>query len=211
MREKVFIKICGIMRFEDAELAADLGASALGFIFWPGSPRCVDPERAGRIVRSLPGDVTPVGVFVDQPIELVERVADCAGVTVVQLHGSESAAYCRQMRRPVIKAIGVGGRGTDVIESLAPEIVVLLDAPDPVRHGGTGRTIDWVAAREIAQTRRAILSGGLHADNVASAIEAVRPYGLDVSSGVESTPGVKDAARLKDFFAAVRTSEADVG
>jgi phosphoribosylanthranilate isomerase len=203
---RLFVKICGITRLRDADLAVELGATALGFIFWPGSPRYIAPNDAREVVQRLTGKVTTVGVFVNEPVELVREVMDVAGLDLAQLHGVESPEYCRQLRPAPIKAIALqnlqkttNGGGPDLGE-FDPDVLILLDAHDPVRHGGTGRTIDWGAARQVAAARPTILSGGLNAGNVGVAIESVQPYGIDVSSGVESSPGVKDAARLRSFF-----------
>jgi phosphoribosylanthranilate isomerase len=209
----VFVKICGITRPEDADLAVELGASALGFIFWPGSPRYITYESAAEIVRRNPGRVQSVGVFVDQPPEEVMEIMDVVGLDTAQLHGSESPEYCRQIlqratpapggRRKVIKAIGLQNGGAPMLDQYNAEMLILIDAHDPSRYGGTGRTVNWNSAREIAATRKTILSGGLNPENIARAVETVRPYGVDTSSGVESAPGVKDAARLKLFFEAL--------
>jgi phosphoribosylanthranilate isomerase len=208
--DRIHVKVCGITRLEDAERAAELGASALGFVFWPASPRFIDPYRAQAIVRVLPPFVTPVGVFVDQPAEFVEEVASLVRLGAVQLHGDESVEYCAQMRNRVIKAVGLKARHAGPVSAYPSQVLILLDVHDPVRRGGTGRTVDWETARRIAASRRTILSGGLRPENVAAAIDAVRPYGVDVSSGVESSPGVKDRARLEEFLAAVRPCGAGV-
>ncbi len=204
----VHVKICGITRPEDALLATDLGASALGFVFWTGSPRFIDPYRAKRIVEMLPPMVTPIGVFVDQPIDYVGGVADLVRLGAVQLHGHEAPEYYAQLGHRVIKAIAVtqNFRPEDALD-LPRRVTLLLDAHDPVLVGGTGKTIDWSVAAAVATQRRVLLSGGLRPDTVAAAIEAVRPYGVDVSSGVEARPGVKDARLLQAFFDAVRQSE----
>jgi phosphoribosylanthranilate isomerase len=198
------VKVCGIQRVEDAVLAAALGASAIGFIFWPGSPRFIDPARARAISNALPGDVLRVGVFVDQEPEYVRHVADRVSLGAAQLHGSESADAYSDLGLQLIKAIAV----TDpfdgsAIDAVPRDVTVLLDAHDPLRRGGTGRTIDWSIAAAMAARRRTILSGGLNAANVSEAVERVRPYMIDVSSGVESAPGVKDAGRLRAFFDAL--------
>ena len=204
------VKVCGIQRVEDAMLAAALGASAIGFIFWPGSPRFIDPARARAIADALPGDVLRVGVFVDQAPEYVRHVADRVLLGAAQLHGSESADAYTDLGLQLIKAIAV----TDpfdgsTIDAVPDEVTVLLDAHDPVRRGGTGRTIDWSIAAAMAARRRTILSGGLNAANVSEAVERVRPYMIDVSSGVESAPGIKDAVRLRAFFDALTHREND--
>jgi phosphoribosylanthranilate isomerase len=202
------VKICGIRRLEDALLACELGADAIGFVFWPDSPRFIDPHRARAIVSRLPPFVTPVGVFVNQDADHVSAVAGVAKLGAVQLHGDESlTAYERSPLR-VIKALSV----TDAFDpepSLAAiplRVTVLLDAHDPVRRGGTGRPIDWRVAAAAARIRPIALSGGLNAENVGHAIAEVNPYAIDVSSGVESTPGLKDAAALRRFFEAVDQS-----
>jgi phosphoribosylanthranilate isomerase len=201
------IKICGITRLEDGLLAAELGAAALGFVFWPASPRFIDPYRARPIVRRLPPLASAVGVFVDQPPEFVRGVAGLLRLGAVQLHGREDEDYCGQLRSRVIKAIPM----TDGIDFEAgyggyPDATLLLDAHDPERFGGTGRTVDWARASQLARHRRVILSGGLRPGNVTEAIRTVRPYGIDVSSGVEARPGIKDGAKLRAFFEAARAA-----
>jgi phosphoribosylanthranilate isomerase len=204
----VLVKICGIRSWEDAALAVDLGAGALGFVFWPGSPRFIDPYRARDIITSLPLGVSAVGVFVDQPPEYVFGVARLLNLGAVQLHGGERPeSYVRSSHR-IIKAVPVtNGFDPDRAMTTVPaQATVLLDAHDPVRRGGTGRTVDWKQAAAAARLRPVILSGGLNAGNVRTAIDAVRPYGIDVSSGVESSPGVKDPEKLRALFAAVMRS-----
>lgn len=200
------VKVCGITRIEDAVLAADLGATALGFVLWPDSPRAIDPFRARTIARHLPPLISVVGVFVDQPLAFVKHVADLVPLDAVQLHGAESADYCQGTGTRVIKAVRASRDSLELLASLPREIVVLVDACDPARHGGTGEVIDWDAAAEIARRRPTILAGGLRPENVAEAVRRVRPFGIDVSSGVEARPGVKDAGRLREFFAALGES-----
>lgn len=203
----MWVKICGITRREDALLAARLGASAIGFVFWPGSRRFIKPIEARAIARRLPAPVTAVGVFVDQPPEHVEAIARLVGLGAVQLHGAESAEYCSHLTAPIIKAVPVGeGFSLSAIADLPPAVTILLDTADSSMHGGTGRTIDWAMASQVARTRRTVLAGGLTPANVADAIRAVRPYGVDISSGVERFPGVKHEDRLRRFFEALRTS-----
>jgi phosphoribosylanthranilate isomerase len=198
------VKICGICRVEDAAHAVALGASAIGFVFWPGSPRFIEPARARDIAAQLPAYVTAVGVFVDQPAAYVEEVAALVPLGAVQLHGAESIDAFAGVRQRVIKSAAV----TETFDPAAVEgwpsfVTVLLDAHDPIRRGGTGRTIDWAVAARVARQRPTILSGGLTAANVAEAIARVQPEMIDVSSGVESAPGYKDADKLREFFAAV--------
>lgn len=201
---KPLVKICGVRRHEDALFAIELGAAAIGFVFWPGSPRFIDPYRARAIVAALPPFITAVGVFVDQPEDYVRGVADLLPLGAVQLHGHEPVE--RYVRAPyrVIKSVPVGA-AFDPSGTLAlpKHVTVLLDAHDPVRQGGTGRVIDWKAAAGVARTRRTILSGGLNASNAREAIDTVKPYAIDVSSGVEASPGVKDPAKLRELFAVI--------
>ncbi len=198
------VKICGVRRHEDALFAIELGAAAIGFVFWPGSPRFIDPYRARAIVAALPPFVTAVGVFVDQPEDFVRGVADLLPLGAVQLHGHEPVE--RYVRAPyrVIKSVPVGDAFDPAVTLALPKhVTVLLDAHDPVRRGGTGRAIDWEAAARVARTRRTILSGGLNASNARTAIDTVKPYAIDVSSGVEASPGVKDPAKLRELFAVI--------
>jgi phosphoribosylanthranilate isomerase len=194
----MFVKICGITRLEDADAAVDAGASALGFVFWPGSPRFVDPYRARAIVQALPPFVTPVGLFVNQPREYVSGVASLVRLGAVQLHGDESVEFAASLAWPIIKALSVDGAS-----AWPTATTLLLDAHDPVRRGGTGQTIDWDAAAGIAARRKVLLAGGLTPDNVANAVARVRPFGIDVSSGVERSPGTKDHGRIRALFDAL--------
>ncbi len=198
------VKVCGICRPEDAELAVDLGASAIGFVFWPQSPRCVETAHARAMAAALPNGVLAVGVFVDQSAEDVIEIARTVRLDAIQLHGSERLEDFGGIRQRVIKALGVGATfDPSVVDALPESVTVLLDAHDPIRRGGTGRTIDWTVAAAVAQRRTTILSGGLNASNVAEAVARVRPHMVDVSSGVEAAPGRKDPAKLRDFFSAV--------
>jgi phosphoribosylanthranilate isomerase len=197
------IKICGITTVDDARAAVDLGASAIGMVMWPQSPRYVEVERARSIVNVLPPFVTAVGVFVDQGD--AQGIADAVGLHVVQFHGDEPAIAYRDCALPVIKAIAVRDRAAIAAADAIPARArVLLDAHDPEKRGGTGQRIDWTIAAEIAARRPVILSGGLNARNVIEAIETVKPAAVDVSSGVESAPGKKDYAKLRAFFDVIR-------
>jgi len=204
------IKVCGVTRIEDALLACELGADALGFVFWPGSPRFVEPEQVRAIVAALPPFVSTVGVFVDQTPTYVASVASSALLTAIQLHGDEDPQLYATAVRRVIKAVAVGPE-VDAVRAAGAvplRLTVLLDAHDPIRRGGTGRTIDWHVAAGVARLRPIILSGGLTPENVAAARAAVLPYAVDVSSGVEASPGVKDPDRLRAFFAALASPTA---
>ena len=199
----MIVKICGITRPEDAEAAVAAGAGAIGFVFWPGSPRFIDPHRARRIAAALPPLVTAVGVFVNQPIAYVNGVASLARLGAVQLHGDETPAFAAAVSRPVIKALSPGSAD---LAAWPARVRVLLDVHDPEARGGTGRTIDWTAAAALAARREILLAGGLTPANVAEAVARVRPFGIDVSSGVERAPGIKDHQRLRALFEAVHDS-----
>jgi phosphoribosylanthranilate isomerase len=198
----VLVKICGITRPEDARAAVEHGADALGFVFWPPSPRFIDPYRARAIVAALPPFVAVVGVFVNQPAAYVNGVASLAKLSAVQLHGDEDAAFAAEMTRPVIKAVSVGSDASGA-NQWSQRVTLLFDAHDPVRRGGTGTTGNWSGAAQLAKERRVLLAGGLTPENVVEAIARVRPFGIDVSTGVERSPGVKDHGRLQALFEAV--------
>ncbi len=195
------VKVCGVTRAEDAMLAAELGASAIGFIFWPKSPRFVEPERACEIASAVPRSIVCVGVFVDQPVSEMQEIASRVPLGAVQLHGGEAPDIAAALLQPVIKAVPVvDGFDPDSLDEWPSSVTVLLDAHDPVKRGGTGRPIDWSLAAVAARRRPVMLSGGLHPGNVREAIEKVRPYAIDLSSGVEVSPGIKDPAKLRALF-----------
>ena len=203
------VKICGITRLEDARLAVELGASALGFNFFRPSPRYLTPEAGREIIGRLPLFVTAVGVFADEVDgENVDRVARQAGVAVIQLHGLRFPGPSPALENyPLIRAVAVKGdfRPADLARLKANAF--LLDAFDAALPGGTGTTFDWSLVREARRYGTIILAGGLTPENVGEAIRAVRPFAVDVASGVESTPGKKDPARLRAFFAAVEEAD----
>jgi len=200
------IKICGITCREDAAVAVAAGADALGFVFYEPSPRYVDPARAADIISTLPPFVTSVGLFVDAPDERVEAIIEQTGLDLLQFHGAESEARCSRFNRPYIKALRVRP-GLD-IEQAASEYPsargLLLDAYRPGVPGGTGEVFDWDLIPPVLAPG-IILAGGLTADNVIQAIRQVRPYAVDVSGGVEATPGCKSLEKIQAFTAAVRT------
>ncbi len=205
----VKVKVCGITRLSDALLASDLGASAIGFVFWERSPRAIEPRSAARIAARVPADVAPVGVFVDASPAWVRDVVQRVGLAAVQLHGDEQVEQWADLPARVIKAVGLrSAADAQAALRLPAHVTVLLDGHDPVRRGGTGRTLDWALAAEVARGRRTFLAGGLRPENVTAAIAAVGPYGIDASSGLEASPGVKAPARLRAFFAAVRGAAA---
>jgi len=199
------VKICGVTTVDDARLAAELGASAIGLVFWAGSPRFVEVDQARAIVAALPPLVSAIGVFVDQA-EHAAHVAREVGLGAVQFHGDETPGTYRAFPVRVIKAVTVRDASAREEAAAVPAAAtVLLDAHDRVKRGGTGRVVDWSIAAMIARERPVILSGGLHAGNVAEAIRTVNPSAIDVSSGVESSAGRKDAAKLRALFSALRS------
>jgi phosphoribosylanthranilate isomerase len=196
----MMVKICGITRPQDADAAVAGGAAALGFVFWPDSPRFIDPYRARSIASALPPFVSTVGVFVNQSNTFINGVASLVPLSVVQLHGEESPAFAAHLSRPVMKAIVRPG----AVETWPTSVMLLVDVHDPLKRGGTGLLSDWAMAAAIARERRIVLAGGLTPDNVADAIARVQPWGIDVSSGVEVSPGIKDERRMAALFAAVK-------
>jgi phosphoribosylanthranilate isomerase len=199
------VKICGVTRLEDAQLAASLGAWAVGFVFWPRSPRAVTPARARAIVRELPAWIAAVGVFVDERPERLREIAAEVGLGAVQLHGDETPADAEALSWRVIKALTLDQAAE--LDRWPPRVLPLIDAHDPARRGGTGQTVDWTRAAAMARTRPVVLAGGLRPDNVGEALRAVAPAAIDVSSGVESSPGIKDAVRMRALFDAVGRAE----
>lgn len=204
-RDVMFTKVCGLTRLTDALHAVKHGATAVGFVFWPRSPRFIAPELAAGIIRELPGTVIAVGVFVNQPIDEITRIAAQTGIAAIQLHGDEPPAYAPALPWPVLRATALDDANGSMVDWPA-DTLILLDVHDPVRRGGTGRTIDWSRAAGIAAERRVVLAGGLTPENVGAAIDAVRPYGVDVSSGVEEAPGVKDFDKVARFLENARAA-----
>jgi len=206
----VRVKVCGITSLDDALVAAAAGADALGFNFWPESPRYLEPARAAEIIALLPPFITPVGVFVNEPPRLVERVAQAAGVRVVQLHGDELPQDVDMLAAAgltVLKAFRVGRQfRAQELKQYARAGAFLLDASAKGKRGGTGKSFDWKKARPASRYGRVLLAGGLTVENVAEAIQQVQPFGVDVCTGVESKPGVKDHSRLREFIRAAKNA-----
>lgn len=198
------IKVCGITRAEDAAEAVRLGAAALGFVFWPKSPRVLSVQAARDIAAGVPPFVARIGVFVDTTADDVARIVDEVGLDGVQLHGDERVDRYERVKSRLIKAVTLES-GEDVMRAatLPAYVTTLVDAADRVRRGGTGQVADWSQAAALAARRPVILAGGLTAENVGEAVRSVRPWALDVSSGVETAPGIKTRERLEAFFAAV--------
>jgi phosphoribosylanthranilate isomerase len=203
------VKICGITTWDDALLSIDLGASALGFNFYPASPRAISPANAWDIIRRLPPFVETVGVFVNWPPLVVEALARALHLDTVQLHGAESPTEVVELATThrVIKAVQVrpGFRASSLAKYRGAD-AFLLDGFARGLHGGTGKTVDWKAARSARHYGRIILAGGLKPENVVEAIRVAEPYAVDVASGVESRPGRKDPARMRALFAAIETT-----
>jgi len=211
------VKICGIREEAHALAAVKVGADFIGFVFAP-TRRQVSPAKARKIVDTVKKSssaIKPVGVFVDTPASEVNRVADFCGLDWVQLSGNESWEYCRQIARPIIKAIRIGQRLREEInteltvrlKTLSPQrFITLLDSQVEGKYGGTGITFNWRLAQQVAKEFPVIIAGGLNPENVAQAIEIVTPWGVDVSSGVE-TEGTKDIAKIKAFIEAVRRTD----
>lgn len=200
----VRVKVCGITRESDARAAIRSGADAVGFVFWAGSPRAMSIEDAARLSRALPRFVWKVGVFVDASPDEVEYAAAMARLDAAQLHGDEDPARYTHLAVRIIKGLGVEGPG-DVARAraLPADVMPLIDAKDEARRGGTGRLASWRHAAEIAAARPVILAGGLGTHNIADAVRAVRPWGVDLSSSLEERPGVKSAREIAAFFAAI--------
>lgn len=201
----VKVKICGITSADDALAAVEAGADAIGFMFYAPSPRCVRFERAAKIIHELPPFVARVGVFVNPTEEEVRRaIAEC-GIDTLQFHGEEPPEFCRRFGLKTIKAFRIRDRESLQATVAYPDQAWLLDSFVAGKPGGTGEVFNWEIAREATQrSRRVILAGGLTPENAAEAVRKVQPYGLDVSSGVESSPGKKDPAKVRAFIAAAK-------
>jgi phosphoribosylanthranilate isomerase len=197
------VKICGITRAEDAGLAAAAGADAIGFVFWPASPRAVRSAQAAAI-WTAGALIARVGVFVNELPDVVRDIVRDARLTAVQLHGDEQVEQYLSCGVPIIRAVSLpDAESVSAAAALPPTVTVMVDASDHVRRGGTGQVADWRHAEELARRRPIILAGGLTPANVSEAIRQVQPWGIDVSSGVETSPGIKDAARLTALFDAI--------
>jgi phosphoribosylanthranilate isomerase len=205
MSDSIFIKVCGITRLTDALHATQQGATALGFVFWPKSPRYIEPERAAGIIAELPSSLLSVGVFVNESLDGIRDTVGKSGITAVQLHGDEPPAYADALEWPLLRSVTTDE--ADMMCSAWPvETTFLVDAADRVRRGGTGGRVNWARAAEMARGHRVVLAGGLTPENVKLAITSVRPYGVDVSTGVEESPGVKDFDKVARFVANARSA-----
>jgi phosphoribosylanthranilate isomerase len=201
----VKVKICGITNLEDALLACELGAHALGFVLYSKSARYIEPKLAAAIVQAIPIFVTTVGVCVNMPIAELNPLCQQLPLSVIQLHGDESPDYCRQVELPCIKAFRVTESFDPAQLQHYPTAAFLLDAyVDASTFGGTGKVFDWRIARDAKRFGRIVLSGGLHAGNVSAAVRLGEPYAVDVSTGVETHPGKKDEKKLRAFFEGIQ-------
>jgi phosphoribosylanthranilate isomerase len=202
------IKICGMTNPQDAEAAIEAGADALGFVFYAKSPRSIEPAVAKRIIAHLPPFVIPVGVFVNQDRDTIRNVFDECGLAFAQLHGDETPTFCESLGRPVLRALRLRDRSSLLaLAEYKGRMGVrgfVVDAFSTQAYGGTGETVDWSLAHEVARVAPVILAGGLTSGNVQEAIRHVQPYGVDVSSGVELSPGQKDHEKIRSFTQAVR-------
>jgi phosphoribosylanthranilate isomerase len=205
---KTAVKICGITRAEDALAAAHCGAHAIGLVFYRPSPRYVDPEVAAGIVRALPPFITPVGLFVDAPADEVRAISVRSRVQMIQFHGAETPDFCVAFDLPYMKGVRVRP-GVDLLQyarDFQGAKALLLDAYQEGLHGGTGAVFDWNLIPS-ALPLPVVLSGGLNPDNVADAIRRVKPFAVDVSSGVESSKGIKDVRKIEAFVNGVRNAD----
>ncbi len=212
---RVRIKLCGITRLEDAQVAVDAGVDALGFIFYKKSPRNINPDAARLIIEQLPPFVDVVGVFVGKKREELEEIVQYCQLGYAQLHGDESPKYCERLTRftapcQVLKALRVGGELKKKMVTPYNESVrgFLLDTFEKDKAGGTGKVFDWALVNKLELQKPFILAGGLNSDNIVQAIEAVRPYGVDINSGVEKKPGIKDHKKIHEIIRLVRGTEA---
>ena len=200
----VRVKVCGITNAVDALQAVELGADALGFIFYKGSKRYIDPRDAHRIISSLPPFISSVGVFVNQTVPEIKGAVETSGVDRVQLHGDETPEFCAMLPYKLIKAVRVKDTvNSDQVE-LYPVRAILFDKHTDEMYGGTGTSFDWGVLKGINISKKVILSGGLTPENVSRAIEIVKPYGVDVSTGVEDSPGKKNHIKMRKFIEAVK-------
>ena len=203
-QSRIKVKICGTTSLKDAFLAVESGADAIGFIFYKMSPRNISQKEAKEIILQLPPFIETVGVFVNETSDKINRIAEQCKLNSIQLHGEESPALCRRVKRKVIKAFRV--KNADSLKSIASYHVsgFLLDSYNDGSKGGTGQVFDWNLALRVKKQGPVILAGGLNPYNVFTAIHRVKPYGVDVCSGVEKSPGIKDHEKIREFIKSVR-------
>lgn len=201
------VKICGITKLEDALTAVEVGADALGFVFVPDTPRCVDPDQVAAIVDELPPFITTVGLFATKDTAKIRTIVNQCRLDAIQLHADVTPEFCRNLDRRVIKAVRVKDESSLSILSEYDVNAFLLDAYVEGKLGGTGKVFDWNLALRAKDYGRIIVAGGLNPENVAQAVRRVNPYGVDVSSGVESQPGRKDSDKVRNFINAAKSVE----
>ena len=206
----IHVKICGITSFNDAIMAANYGASALGFIFYEKSPRYINPEILKTWISNVPSSVKKVGVFVNKDVDKVNKIAEELNLGMVQLHGDESPAYCNQMIKPVIKVFRVNNKFDSIMLNNYQVATFLFDTYNKENHGGTGESFNWQSILQLNTEIPVILSGGLNADNVLEGIEVVKPSAVDVNSGVEAAPGKKDEEKIKNLFTILKNTKGNI-
>jgi phosphoribosylanthranilate isomerase len=204
------VKICGVTNREDALFAAECGASALGFIFYPSSPRYITPDDARKIISALPNELVKVGVFVNEKPEEIQRVKKCCALDMIQLHGDESPDYCRAfLPSGIIKAVELKNDDDLNLACIYDVAAILVDCRDAGLYGGTGKKSNWDLACRLKNKKSLILSGGLNAENIAEALKTVAPAALDINSGVETVPGKKDHAKLVRLFNVINAADTE--
>ncbi len=206
----IHVKICGITSFNDAIMATNYGASALGFIFYEKSPRYINPEILKTWISNVPSSIKKVGVFVNKDVDKVNKIAEELNLGMVQLHGDESPEYCNQMIRPVIKVFRVNKKFDSIMLKNYQVATFLFDTYNKENHGGTGESFDWQSILQLNTETPVILSGGLNADNVLEGIEVVKPSAVDVNSGVEAAPGKKDEEKIKNLFTILKNTKGNI-
>ena len=206
----IHVKICGITSFNDAIMATNYGASALGFIFYEKSPRYINPEILKTWISNVPSSIKKVGVFVNKDVDKVNKIAEELNLGMVQLHGDESPEYCNQMIRPVIKVFRVNKKFDSIMLKNYQVATFLFDTYNKENHGGTGESFDWQSILQLNTETPIILSGGLNADNVLEGIEVVKPSAVDVNSGVETAPGKKDEEKIKNLFTILKNTKGNI-
>jgi len=206
----IHVKICGITSFNDAIMATNYGASALGFIFYEKSPRYINPEILKTWISNVPSSIKKVGVFVNKDVDKVNKIAEELNLGMVQLHGDESPEYCNQMIRPVIKVFRVNKKFDSIMLKNYQVATFLFDTYNKENHGGTGESFDWQSILQLNTETPVILSGGLNADNVLEGIEVVKPSAVDVNSGVEVAPGKKDEGKIKNLFTILKNTKGNI-
>ena len=201
------VKICGITNYKDAAKSLDYGADALGFIFYEKSKRYINPKEAAKIIKELPPFLTKVAVFVDSSFRQINKITSELSINTVQLHGNETPEFCAKFKQTVIKALRIRTSvNLQEVDSF-PAQAILFDTFSETEFGGTGKSFDWNILKNLRTDKKIILSGGLNPDSIEQAIKTVRPYAVDVSSGVEKSPGIKDHTKIKKFIEAVKNAD----